>query len=157
MAFASGAFFAFLGGGPFVSSDIYGLTPSQFGLHFFFVSIGYMTGNFISGRKSESVGILPMLFIGGALTSGGLAIGMALVAFGVDHSLVFFGPMIFVGIGNGMVLPNATAGIVSVRIDPKTGLLARPNQTSALFEVFRKDHIPTQYTHDKVSDSPWGF
>ena len=49
MAFSSGAFFAFLGGGPFVSADIYGLTPTQFGLYFFFVSIGYMSGNFISG------------------------------------------------------------------------------------------------------------
>ena len=56
-----------------------------------------------------------MMFAGGILTSLGLGFGMILIAYGIDHPLVFFGPMIFVGIGNGMVLPNATAGIVSVR------------------------------------------
>jgi penicillin-binding protein 1A len=37
-------------------------------------------------------------------------------------------------------------GIVSVRIDPKTGLLAPENFDNAQFEVFRKDDAPTAYT-----------
>ena len=35
-------------------------------------------------------------------------------------------------------------GIVSVRIDPKTGLLAFPGQKNAIFEVFRADDAPQQ-------------
>ncbi|WP_370583971.1 penicillin-binding protein 1A [Motiliproteus sp. SC1-56] len=33
-------------------------------------------------------------------------------------------------------------GIVSVRIDPKTGLLAAPGQDDAIFEVFREGEVP---------------
>ena len=35
-------------------------------------------------------------------------------------------------------------GIVSVRIDPETGLLARPGQPQAIFEYFRQEHVPEQ-------------
>ena len=38
-------------------------------------------------------------------------------------------------------------GIVSARIDPKTGLLAPANFQNAMFEVFRKEYAPTTYTH----------
>ena len=34
--------------------------------------------------------------------------------------------------------------IVTVRIDPKTGLLAYPGQTNAVFEMFAADHVPKQ-------------
>lgn len=33
-------------------------------------------------------------------------------------------------------------GIVTVKIDPKTGLLARPGETDAVFETFRQDRVP---------------
>jgi len=42
---------------------------------------------------------------------------------------------------NGPTLPD---GIVSVRIDPKSGLLAYPGQSNAMFEVFRKQNAPSQ-------------
>ena len=34
--------------------------------------------------------------------------------------------------------------IITVRIDPRSGLLAAPEQSNAIFEIFRKDHQPTQ-------------
>ena len=40
---------------------------------------------------------------------------------------------------------NQPDGIVSARIDPATGLLARPDQSDAIFEYFRADSLPTQY------------
>ncbi|MGR3756578.1 MAG: MFS transporter, partial [Tranquillimonas sp.] len=58
-AFASGAFFAYLGGAPFVGSVVFGMEPARLGF--------------------------------------------------------FFGFMTFVGFGNGLVLPNATSGMLSVR------------------------------------------
>lgn len=44
-------------------------------------------------------------------------VALALLAFGAGHGNVwiFFGGMISVGLGNGLVLPNAIAGMVSVR------------------------------------------
>lgn len=38
------------------------------------------------------------------------------------------------------------SGIVTVRIDPRNGLLADPNQQNAIFEVFRKNSEPRQYS-----------
>ena len=38
--------------------------------------------------------------------------------------------------------------IVTVRIDPKTGLLAYPGQKDAIFELFRKQYMPKQSTDD---------
>jgi len=35
-------------------------------------------------------------------------------------------------------------GIVTVKIDPDTGLLAAQGQTNAIFEMFRTDHVPKQ-------------
>ncbi|MDI3324690.1 penicillin-binding protein 1A [Pontibacterium granulatum] len=40
--------------------------------------------------------------------------------------------------------PLPPEGIVSVKIDPKTGLLANPGQKGALFEYFREDDAPTE-------------
>lgn len=34
--------------------------------------------------------------------------------------------------------------MVTVRIDPETGLLARPGATDAIYETFREDHAPTR-------------
>lgn len=35
-------------------------------------------------------------------------------------------------------------GIVTIKIDPTTGLLARPGQTDAIFEIFREENVPTK-------------
>jgi penicillin-binding protein 1A len=35
-------------------------------------------------------------------------------------------------------------GIVSVRIDAETGMLASPGQNNAIFEYFREENVPQQ-------------
>lgn len=40
--------------------------------------------------------------------------------------------------------PEQPRGIVTVRIDPATGLLARPGQQNAIFEIFKQDTAPRQ-------------
>ena len=40
------------------------------------------------------------------------------------------------------------SGLVTVKIDPKTGLLARPGQANAVFQVFRQAHVPTNEVAD---------
>jgi len=114
-AFASGAFFAYLGGAPFVGSVVLGLPPAALGLYFGMVAIGYMAGNFLSGRYSVRVGINGMLLRGTIAACLGPALAMVLFGLGALHPLAFFGTMMLVGLGNGMVLPNATAGMLSVR------------------------------------------
>ncbi len=115
--FCSGAYFAFLGGAPFVGNEIVKMTPSSLGLYFAFVAIGYMAGNFFSGRFSERVGIEPMMLYGGLVGCVGVSIALFLMTSFSPRAEYLFIPMMLVGMGNGMTLPNASAGAVSVRPD----------------------------------------
>jgi DHA1 family bicyclomycin/chloramphenicol resistance-like MFS transporter len=114
-AFTSGAFFAFLGGAPYIATEVFGATPSTYGLFFAILSAGYMFGNFISGRIAARVGINRMMLTGNIVTLFGVVLSLALFWTGYNHPLSLFGPMVFTGIGNGITLPSVNAGIVSVK------------------------------------------
>lgn len=113
--FTSGAFFAFLGGAPFVGGTLMGMTPSVLGLQFMFIASGYIAGNFLSGRYARRAGIEAMMLVGGGVALVGAALPILFFAHGLTTSLAFFAPQIIVGFGNGLSLPSANAGIVSVR------------------------------------------
>ncbi|MEP1328886.1 multidrug effflux MFS transporter [Pseudophaeobacter sp.] len=112
---ASGAFFAYLGGAPFLGAQVYGLSPALFGLYFAAPAVGYFFGNFISGRYSVRIGINTMVLWGCVINGVGVGISLGLALAGLDSVTSFFGFMCFVGLGNGMAIPNATAGAISVR------------------------------------------
>ena len=114
-AFASGAFFAYLGGAPFVGTDYFELPPSTLGMFFGTPAIGYMAGNFVTGRFSVRFGINKMILWGSGLMCLGLCALVVLFLIGSGSVFSFFGFMIFMGFGNGMVLPNAASGLLSVR------------------------------------------
>ena len=114
-AFASGSFFAFLGGAPWVGSQVLGLEPSELGFYFGIIACGYMSGNFVSGRYSARMGINRMILVGTLIASTAMAGSFAIVLNDFVHPLSIFGPIFFVGLGNGMTIPNATAGTLSVR------------------------------------------
>jgi DHA1 family bicyclomycin/chloramphenicol resistance-like MFS transporter len=114
---ASGIFFAFLGGAPGIASANFAITPSAYGLWFALCALGYMSGNFLSGRYSERYGISRMIFAGAAFGIVGVSLTLTGYLTGVFGPVALFAPMMLVGLGNGMVLPNATAGAVSIRPD----------------------------------------
>jgi DHA1 family bicyclomycin/chloramphenicol resistance-like MFS transporter len=114
-AFGSGAFFAYLGGAPFVGMNVYDLEPSELGAYFMAPGIGYFVGNFLSGRYSARVGINRMVLSGAIVAVIGPLIPLCFGLLGASTVMVFFGSMVFVGLGNGMALPNANAGMLSVR------------------------------------------
>lgn len=114
-AFAAGTFFAFLGGAPYVASTVFGLSPAQTGLALGAPAIGYATGNYLSGRYSVTYGIDTMILCGSIISA--LAMGLSLLVdlAGGSSAVVFFSFFTFVGVGNGLVMPNSTAGLLSVR------------------------------------------
>ncbi|MBE3638042.1 multidrug effflux MFS transporter [Mangrovicoccus algicola] len=112
---ASGAFFAYLGGAPFVGSVIYGLSPAQLGLFFGAPAVGYMIGNGLSGRYSVRFGLNAMIVTGSLISTTGMLVALSLFYAGQATVAVFFGSMTLVGLGNGLVMPNAMAGMLSVR------------------------------------------
>ncbi|MCA0929010.1 multidrug effflux MFS transporter [Ruegeria profundi] len=114
-ALSSGAFFAYLGGAPFIGTEVFGLSAAQIGVLFGAPAVGYFVGNFLSGRYSVRFGVNRMVYCGCWLTTIGIALSAALFLLGLGTALSFFGFMTFVGVGNGMTIPNATSGALSVR------------------------------------------
>ena len=112
---SSGAFFAYLGGAPYVGDKVFGLTPSEVGIYFGAPAVGYFIGNFFSGRFSVRVGVNRMVFWGTVINAGGIMVNLALFQSGLANAVTFFGLMSLMGLGNGMTIPNATAGALSVR------------------------------------------
>jgi DHA1 family bicyclomycin/chloramphenicol resistance-like MFS transporter len=113
--FASGAFFAYLGGAPFVGTAVFGMDSAELGLWFGAPAVGYLVGNGLSGRYAVRLGINRMVAAGAMVATAGLALSAALTAAGLGRPAVFFGLMVFVGLGNGILLPSANAGMLSVR------------------------------------------
>ena len=116
-AFASGVFFAFLGGASLVADRVFGLTPLWAGVALGAPAIGYAAGNFVSGRYSVRIGIDRMILAGALILIAGMGISLGLALLGQSTALLFFGFCTIVGFGNGMIMPNATAGMLSVRPD----------------------------------------
>ncbi|WP_299944361.1 multidrug effflux MFS transporter [uncultured Ruegeria sp.] len=114
-ACSSGAFFAYLGGAPFIGTEVFGMTASEVGIYFGAPALGYFFGNFVSGRYSVRFGVNRMVLWGCWLNAIGVAISASLFWAGIGTAISFFGLMTFVGLGNGMSIPNATAGSLSVR------------------------------------------
>lgn len=114
-AFASGTFFAYLGGAPYIGSEVFELTPKHLGYYLGAPAVGYAFGNYLSGRYSVRMGIDRMILVGAVVTFLGLLILVFLQHLGLVTPMVFFGLFITVGVGNGLLLPNATVGMLSVR------------------------------------------
>ncbi|MFN3844606.1 MAG: multidrug effflux MFS transporter [Paracoccaceae bacterium] len=114
-AFASGSFFAYLGGAPYVGTEVFNLSASGIGALFALTAVGYAAGNFVAGRFSVRVGLNRMVFFGTLITVAGLGTLALLTLAGVHSAFVFFGFTTFVGFGNGMTLPNANAGMLSIK------------------------------------------
>lgn len=114
-AFASGAFFAFLGGAPYVATEVYGLSSFWAGVGFGMPPVGYLLGNFISARFATRLGIDRLILTGAVVATVGIAISSLISFAGLGSAVLFFTFMTTLGFGNGLVMPNATAGLLSVR------------------------------------------
>jgi DHA1 family bicyclomycin/chloramphenicol resistance-like MFS transporter len=115
-AFSCGAFFVFVGGGPHVIITMMHRSPTEYGLWFLAVSAGFIIGNVITSRLSVRRGVDTMVLWGNLAELAGALIGIAAMLY-VDQigPLAVIAAPTLISIGNGMVLPNAIAGAVSVR------------------------------------------
>lgn len=116
-AFAAGAYYVFLGGAAYVGTQIYGLGPVALGVYFAALAVGYAVGNFVAGRYSVRFGMDPMAQAGAWVTVAGMGVLALCGVLGLHAAPLFFGMSVVVGVGNGMTLPNANAGMMSVRAD----------------------------------------
>ena len=114
-AFAAGTFFSFLGGGTFVGAVVYNLSPEILGLYFAIPALGFLIGTLFAGKYSTIVGIDKMILIGISIIVLGLSMSLLFSFLGFSTADKFFGSMVLVGLGNGICMPNATAGMLAVK------------------------------------------
>lgn len=113
MAFSTGTLYIFLAGAPLAI----GGSSALLGLYMGIVSAGFICGSYLTGRHSSRMPGGAVLIVARLLTCVGLLAGLILSAMGITHALAFFGPCMFIGIGNGLTMPAANMGAMSVRSD----------------------------------------
>jgi DHA1 family bicyclomycin/chloramphenicol resistance-like MFS transporter len=129
-AFSVGSFFVFVTGVPYVATAVWGLSPAEVGIGVGSITGGFLVGAAISARQARRLATGVLLMSGRAVSVAAMTLAAAVFAAGVSHPLALFGLTIFVGLGNGLTLPTANAGTMSVRP-------ALPSSTpNGLFERF---------------------
>jgi DHA1 family bicyclomycin/chloramphenicol resistance-like MFS transporter len=73
-----------------------------------------MSGNFVAARITPRVGLDRMVVIGSVLVVVGTGLAAALLGSGMWTTLALVGPMMLTTFGNGLAIPNAQAGAISV-------------------------------------------
>jgi MFS transporter, DHA1 family, multidrug resistance protein len=115
-ALGSAPFFTFIGGGPHIVVNLMGRTSAEYGVWFMVTSLGYMTGNFTASRLSQRFGVDAMIMAGIVfeLIGGGLT-AVLVATMPEGGPAIIFLPQLVISYGNGLLLPNAIAGAISVR------------------------------------------
>jgi DHA1 family bicyclomycin/chloramphenicol resistance-like MFS transporter len=115
-ALGSGAFFIYVGAGPHVVITMMGRSSAEYGLWFIPTAGGYIIGNMITSRIAMRIGIEWSMLWGNVINMAGALAGIALLPWiDVVGPLSIALPASIMGIGNGIILPNAIAGAVSIR------------------------------------------
>jgi DHA1 family bicyclomycin/chloramphenicol resistance-like MFS transporter len=115
--FAIAVFFSFISGAPYFMIDVLDRPATEYGLYFMLVSAGFMAGNLVAARTTSRVGLDRMILFGSALALAATVLAFALLLAWAWLPLALFGPMLAGAFANGLTVPNAQAGAISV--DPR--------------------------------------
>lgn len=115
-ALGSATFFAFLGGGPHVVIAMMGRTSAEYGAWFALTAFSYLLGNMTTARMTPRRGLDTMIRAGLAFELVGAVLSfLAAMTMPAGGPEIVFLPQAFISYGNGLLLPNAVAGAISVR------------------------------------------
>jgi len=115
ITFSVGAFYIFITGVPLVAETILELSPAELGFYMGTITAGFALGSFLSGRYSKRYPLTTMMIVGRIVACAGLMVGLSLFLIGFVNVFSLFGATVFVGLGNGLTMPSANAGALSVR------------------------------------------
>lgn len=113
LATSTATFYAFLAGAPLVLGS-YGVGPQHIGWYIAAVPVSYILGNFLTSHWIRRMGELRVMGLGMLAALVGLALLLALGWAGWQSPLAFALPLLFVGLGHGLLNPPALAGTVGV-------------------------------------------
>ncbi len=111
--FGAGMFYAFQAGAPYLVLEVMRRPPSEYGMYLAMPAVGYFIGNFLSGRFAVRIGPDRMIM----LAIAPIAIGLVLfwLASDTPTPLALILPMMCLTFSNGLTIPNAMSGALSVR------------------------------------------
>ncbi|WP_299814048.1 multidrug effflux MFS transporter [uncultured Roseibium sp.] len=156
-AFNALTYFAYLGGAPYIASELLSLSAAEMGIYFMVVAIGYMAGNFLSGKFAERVGIFPMVLTGTIIAALSVALVAGITAFGALTPPGLFLPMFLLGLGNGVCLPSALAGAISVRPELTGSAAGLTASLQVGTGAIAGSLVAWLYAHSFMAGTAWGM
>ncbi|MBB4211820.1 DHA1 family bicyclomycin/chloramphenicol resistance-like MFS transporter [Rhodothalassium salexigens DSM 2132] len=108
-----GAFFAFLGGAPYLVSDVYGQPPSAYGAYFITLPLGFMAGNLVAGIWGSRIGNDRLIALGTLVSIAATAAALWVAQSDLANPYWLFAPVGLAMIGNGLALPGSQSGSVA--------------------------------------------
>jgi len=115
IAFGVGAFYIFVTGTPLVAQTALGLSPAWVGVCIGLITAGFIVGNIVSTRLVGRVSLNTLMMAGRLAGLVGVVAGLAFCLLGWINVYTIFGGVVLVGFGNGVTLPSANSGALSVR------------------------------------------
>ena len=113
-AFGAGTFMSINAGAAYLMVDALGRPGTEYGLWFMLGPLGFMIGNFLSGRLSGRLSADFFIVWGSVLTlAGALTVATPVLGFALSP-LALFVPAGLLAIGQGLVMPQAQAAAMSV-------------------------------------------
>jgi DHA1 family bicyclomycin/chloramphenicol resistance-like MFS transporter len=116
-AFSMSLFFSFLAGAPYFTIEVLGEPARTYGLAFMAVSASFMAGNGVTAQLSPRFGLDRMILLGSSLACAALCCSVLWMLLAGWSLFALFLPMSLVAFAQGLAMPNAQAGAVSV--DPR--------------------------------------
>ena len=113
--FSTGTFYVFLAGVPLVAARQFAISPGELGFYMGTITAGFAVGSFLAGRYSRRHALTTMMIAGRLVACTGLAAGLIAFLLGYAHGLTLFVATIFAGLGNGISMPSANSGAISIR------------------------------------------
>ncbi len=114
VGFGMGMFMAFLGAAPFVMINVLERPPTEFGLFFVLISAGFMAGTFLTARLGQRLGLDRMMRLGSGLAVVFGVVMLGFVLADIWSPWTIFLPGMGMAFANGLSMPNAQAGAVSI-------------------------------------------
>jgi Bcr/CflA subfamily drug resistance transporter len=117
MAFSNSGFYVFIAGVPMVAVVMLGLSPAMLGVYMGTITIGFTCSTFLSSRLSHRVPLTSQILAGRFISLIGALASLLFFLADMGNALTLFGPLVLIGAGNGLTVPNANAGAMSIRPD----------------------------------------
>ncbi|HTP82281.1 MAG TPA: multidrug effflux MFS transporter [Alphaproteobacteria bacterium] len=109
------AYYAFAAAAPVVFIERFHVSPDVYGVYAASASGGFMVGSVASSRFSVRLGADWFIRLGGWVQIGAGAAMIGLAAAGYATPWAVVPPIFFMGVANGLYMPNAFAGGVSIQ------------------------------------------